>query len=81
MVESDEVTSSEEDSSDSHPLSPYRWLGIVDRLAGGDFTKYDDVYKKNYISSLNTLSYWKTKEEIQAKNERQRIKKSKRQRR
>jgi hypothetical protein len=33
-------------------------ISVVDRLAGGVFTNYDVVYKKNYIECLTTLSLW-----------------------
>jgi len=36
-----------------------KWLSIVDKLAKGDITKHDQVYKINYIHSLNMLSHWK----------------------
>jgi hypothetical protein len=31
---------------------------MIDRLTGGDFTKHDAVYDRNYIESLNLLSFW-----------------------
>ena len=36
----------------------YKWLSIVDKLAGQDVTKYEQVYSLNFISCLNSLSYW-----------------------
>ena len=36
----------------------YRWVAFMDRLSGGDITKYDDIYKKNYLETLNLLSWW-----------------------
>jgi hypothetical protein len=34
------------------------WIAMVDRLSGGDITKHDLVYERNYIECLNLLSYW-----------------------
>ena len=36
----------------------YRWIAFMDRLSGGDITKHDEVYNKNYLETLNLLSYW-----------------------
>ena len=36
----------------------YRWIAYIDRLSGGDITKHDEVYERNYIECLNLLSYW-----------------------
>lgn len=30
----------------------------MDRLSGGDITKHEAIYEKNYIECLNLLSYW-----------------------
>jgi len=53
---------------------------LVDRLSNGDMTKDKDIYKINYMDSLNRLSYWyfrdkQTKEydnalELRQKNKR-----------
>lgn len=39
------------------------WLSMVDRLSGGDITKHDLVYERNYIECLNLLSYWHEKDQ------------------
>ena len=39
------------------------WMSMIDRLSGGDITKHDLVYDRNYIECLNLLSYWKEKDE------------------
>lgn len=31
---------------------------MVDRLADGDITKHDAIYKTNYIQVLTLMSYW-----------------------
>lgn len=36
----------------------WKWLSMVDRLSGGDITKLDLVYERNYIECLNLLSFW-----------------------
>lgn len=37
----------------------WKWLAIINKLAKEDITKFEQVYKINYISALNLLSYWK----------------------
>lgn len=34
------------------------WISMVDRLADGDITKHDQIYKTNYIQVLTLMSYW-----------------------
>ncbi len=55
--------------------SVYKWMIIVERLAQGDITKFDAVYKQNFIGCLNLLSYWKDRdkelERMRKENERQ----------
>lgn len=45
--------------------SRWKWFSIIERLAQGDITKFEDVYKQTYISSLNLLSYWKEKSDYE----------------
>ena len=35
---------------------------MVDRLAGGDLTKFDQIYERNYIECLNLMAYWRGKD-------------------
>lgn len=37
----------------------FKWYAFIDKLAGSDITKYDEIYKQNFISCLNHLSYHK----------------------
>lgn len=50
------------------------WVAFIDRLAGGDPTKHQLVYKMNHLESLNILAYWyerdKYTERINRANER-----------
>lgn len=48
-------------------FSRWGWFGFIDRLANGDPTKYEAVSELNFIMCLNTLSYWKEKEELENK--------------
>lgn len=43
----------------------YRWVSFMDRLSNGDITKHEEIYRKNYIESLNLLSWWKKKDEAE----------------
>lgn len=38
------------------------WIAMVDRLSGGDITKHDLIYEKNYIECMNLLAYWHHKD-------------------
>jgi hypothetical protein len=40
----------------------YTWISMVDRLAGGDITKYEQIYEQNYINVLNILSFYREKD-------------------
>lgn len=35
---------------------------MIDRLTGGDITKDDEVYERNYREVLYRLSYWAVKD-------------------
>jgi hypothetical protein len=43
----------------------YRWISFMDRLSNGDITKHDEIYERNYIETLNLLSWWKTRDEAE----------------
>ncbi len=43
----------------------WKWFSMIERLAGGDITKFNDVYDVEYISALNTLSYWKERDDYE----------------
>lgn len=43
----------------------WKWFSIIERLANGDITKFDEVTKQPLISALNLLSYWKEKDDYQ----------------
>jgi len=42
----------------------------VEKLAMGDITKFDDVYKQNYILALNLLAYWRLRDKEWEKQQR-----------
>tara|TARA_R110000868_G_C10345133_1_gene715668 strand:+ start:213 stop:440 length:228 start_codon:yes stop_codon:yes gene_type:complete len=35
----------------------YGWFLVVNRIAGNDYTKHDQIYKKNINEVLNQLSF------------------------
>lgn len=43
----------------------WRWFSIIERLADGDITRFDEIYKQSYINCLNLLSYWKEKNDYE----------------
>lgn len=42
-----------------------RWISMIDRLASGDITRHDEIYKKNYIECLNLMSFWHQRDRYQ----------------
>jgi hypothetical protein len=34
------------------------WIAMVDKLAGGDITKHNQIYDINYVECLNLMAYW-----------------------
>jgi hypothetical protein len=46
------------------------WFSVVEKLALGDITKFDDVYKQNYILALNLLAYWRLRDKEWEKQQR-----------
>lgn len=62
----------EETSISDEPILPnnFKWLALVDKLAGGDITKFDNIFSQNYISCLNLLSYWKERDDYVNRMER-----------
>jgi hypothetical protein len=43
----------------------YRWIAFMDRLADGDITRHEEVYRCGYIETLNLLSYWKIRDDAE----------------
>jgi hypothetical protein len=41
------------------------WFGVIEKLANGDITKFEEVTNQNFILSLNLLSYWKERDAIE----------------
>lgn len=37
----------------------WSWFALIEKLAKGDITKFDEVCNQNFISCLNILSFWK----------------------
>lgn len=65
------ISNSNDDEEDTKQVSGpkmddrWRWYSIVEKLAGGDITKFDEIYKQSYINCLNLLSYWKEKNDYE----------------
>lgn len=41
----------------------WSWYALVVKLGNNDITKFDEVYKQNYIGTMNLLSYWKDRDD------------------
>jgi hypothetical protein len=46
----------------SSGFSRWDWFAIIEKLAKGDVTKFEEVYKVNIYVALNLLSYWKERD-------------------
>lgn len=42
----------------------WKWMDIIEKLAKGDITKFNEVSKQNLISCFNLLSYWKERDDL-----------------
>jgi hypothetical protein len=40
----------------------WSWFALLEKLAKGDITKFEEVSNQNFILSLNLLSYWMEKD-------------------
>jgi hypothetical protein len=38
------------------------WYSMIEKLAQGDITKFEEVSKQNFISALNLLTFWMEKD-------------------
>lgn len=47
----------------------WSWFALIERLAKGDITRFEEVCDQNFINCLNLLSYWKEKEVEDKKRE------------
>ena len=41
----------------------YSWIAMIERLAGGDITKFDAVYQMSVEESYYLMEYWKVRDE------------------
>jgi|GEM_PF-3853130 len=60
-------SSGESEESEGPSMGPrfspnWRWFSLMEKLAQGDITKFDEVSNQNYISCLNLLGYWNDKD-------------------
>lgn len=54
----------EDGDNDDNGFSPrWKWFSLIEKMAQGDITKFEEVYKQNFISALNLLSFWKERDE------------------
>ena len=64
----EELAIEEAIQSEEGGKSSYKWLALVDKLSNQDITKDEEIYKLNYISALNRLSYWKEIDKLKQDN-------------
>ena len=64
------TTQVDEEVEEDGPAVPtfsnrWKWFSMIERLAGGDVTKFEEVYDVSYLTALTTLSYWKEKDDYE----------------
>ena len=57
MDENQNNMDNEEDSMEYNFQKTYGWFLVLNRIAGNDFTKHDQIYQKNINEVLNQLSF------------------------
>ena len=66
----------EQDEYSKRGFGRWSWFALIEKLAKGDITRFDEVTEQNFIACLNLLSYWKEKDDLQ--REMEKINKNKR---
>lgn len=66
-----EMMKEEQKQEQESGFGRWNWFGMIEKLAKGDITKFDDIYKQNFILCLNLLSFWSERDAMQAKLEKQ----------
>lgn len=62
----------EKEKENKSGFGRWSWFAMIEKLAKGDITKFDEIYKMNYILALNLLSFWKERDrEIERINKTQ----------
>ncbi len=57
--------------------SSFSWIGVIEKLAGGDITKFESVTETDFILCLNWLSYLTYKEKRMTKQQEEELKEHK----
>lgn len=52
----------EKEQSINEGFGRWSWFAMLEKLAQGDITKFDEVSKMNFILALNLFSYWKERD-------------------
>ena len=52
----------EKEKEERSGFARWSWFAMIEKLAKGDVTKFDEIYKTNYILALNLLSFWKERD-------------------
>lgn len=62
MTEEEIAQMKEELKKQSESFGRWTWFALLEKLAKGDITKFEEVSNQNFILSLNLLSYWMEKD-------------------
>lgn len=58
MTEEEIRQMKEELKKQNQEFGRWSWFAVLEKLAKGDVTKFDEVSNMNFILCLNLLSYW-----------------------
>jgi hypothetical protein len=57
MAENKDYVEAQEANMENSFQKVYGWFLVVNRIAANDYTKHDEIYKKNINEVLNQLSF------------------------
>ena len=62
MTEEEIRQMKEELKKQGEEFGRWTWFALLEKLAKGDITKFEEVSNQNFILALNLLSYWMEKD-------------------
>ena len=62
MTEEEIAKMKEDLKKEQDNFGRWMWFAVLEKLAHGDVTKFDEIARQNFILCLNLLSYWMEKD-------------------